>query len=230
MPAMEVLWSLPTNHAPLPSKHAQTMTELNEESKEASREDDDDDKDKQEVMWGKSRARDWLFNFCLRSDVPKTSDAPGGKPKQIWEAYNIKDVPAFGHFQDYSKFATRLAAARKRANKKTEQRDIDAAAFAHDRKIWPAPTKDTRGEPMWAGSEAQKLLRRDIEDPEKMDLKPKFLQLEEPEYLEFSLDNFRNRIYQEVKAKKRIVYLNDKATKKAEKEAKKKNKGKKKQQ
>ena len=115
---MEVLWSLPTNHAPLPSKHAQTMTELNEESKEASREDDDDDKDKQEVMWGKSRARDWLFNFCLRSDVPKTSDAPGGKPKQIWEAYNIKDVPAFGHFQDYSKFATRLPAAQKRANKK----------------------------------------------------------------------------------------------------------------
>ena len=64
MLAMEVLWWLPTNHAPgAAPKHAQTMTKLNKESKKASREDDDDDEDKQEVIWGKAE----LETGCLTS-------------------------------------------------------------------------------------------------------------------------------------------------------------------
>ena len=59
-----------------------------------------------------------------------------------------------------------------------------------------------------------------MKDKEKMKLRPKLLHMEEEEYLEFSLENFRNRIYSERKAMQRIVYIKKKRAKK--KEAKKK--------
>ena len=54
-----------------------------------------------------------------------------------------------------------------------------------------------------------------------MKLRPKLLQLEEEKYLEFSLENFRDRIYSERKAMQRIVYIKKRRAKKKEEKKKK---------
>lgn len=88
----------------------------------------------------------------------------------------------------------------------------------HDRKIFPEHTEDFGGEPIWQGSRAQELLRRDPKDEKKMKLRPKMLQLEEDEHLEFSLANFRNQIYSERKAMQRIVHMKKQRAAKEKKE------------
>ena len=187
---------------------------------EVEEEEDKDDEDEEVPEWGKSKARDYLLSLCMRPDFPSKDDI---KPKQVWEElpWRVKDVPEFRFFQDYKNFATRLRQARARAEKKTGRANEDAAFLRHDREIYPERTEDFNGEPIWQGSKAQELLRRDLKDKEKMQLRPKQLQLQEEEYMEFALKNFRNRIYSERKAMQRIVYIKKK---RAEKEAKQKRK------
>lgn len=40
----------------------------------------------------------------------------------------------------------------------------DHAAMVHDRLLFPAPTHNHRGEPRWAGSEAETCLKLDIDE------------------------------------------------------------------
>ena len=190
--------------------------------------DDDDDDDEDESVevefeapeWKKSKARDYLYKLCLDPTFPSQDDI---RPKQVWEEdpWKLKDRPEFVWFQDYSKFAERLRSARTRAGKKTVRAKADAEALKHDRSIFPERTEDAKGEPIWQGSKAQELLRRDLQDDEKMKLRPKLLQLEEEEYLQFSLENFRDRIYSERKAMQRIVYIKKRRAKKKEEKKKK---------
>ncbi len=170
--------------------------------------------------WKKSKARDYLFQLCLNPNFPSRDQI---KPKDVWEKdpWKVKDVKCFKWFQDYKAldFASKLRQARARAEKKTGRAREDAEALKHDRLIFPEREEDFRGEPIWQGSKAQELLRRDLKKEERMKLKPKQLQKEEDEYLLFSLENFRNRIYTERKAMQRIVYIKKK---RAAKEAKRK--------
>ena len=199
-------------------------SEEEEDDKEDGEEgDEDEDVEEEAPEWKKSKARDYLFKICLDPNFPSISAI---KPKQVWEndPWKVKDRPEFKWFQDYKEFPERLRAARKRADKKTGRAREDSEALKHDRAIFPERTEDFGGEPIWQGSKAQELLRRDLKDEEKMKLKPKQLQMEEEEYLRFSLENFRDRIYSERKAMQRIVYMKKK---KEAKEAKKNNKNKK---
>ena len=196
--------------------------ELDSDDEEKDDDFDDDQSVEVEVEapeWKKSKARDYLFKLCLDPNFPTQDEI---RPKQVWEEepWKVKDRPEFKWFQDYSDFAARLRQARARAGKKTVRAKADAEALKHDRMIFPERTEDAKGEPVWQGSKAQELLRRDLKDKEKMKLRPKLLHMEEEEYLEFSLENFRNRIYSERKAMQRIVYIKKKRAKK--KEAKKK--------
>ena len=193
-----------------------------------SGDDDDDEEEDEEIVeveleapdWKQSKARDYLFKLCLDPNFPSQDDI---RPKQVWEEdpWKVKERPEFVWFQDYSKFAERLRSARARAGKKTLRAKADAEALKHDRRIFPERTEDAKGEPIWQGSKAQELLRRDLRDEAKMKLRPKLLQLEEEEYLEFSLENFRNRIYSERKAMQRIVYIKKRKAKKKEDKKKK---------
>lgn len=202
--------------------------EVQEETKQEETEQAEEEKDEEVQQeeeeppeWKKSKARDYLFKLCLNPDFP-AGDAI--TPKQVWEEepWKVKDVPEFKWFQDYNKFAGRLRDQRKRAYKKTGRAKEDDEYLKHDRKIFPERTQDFGGEPIWQRSKAQELLRRDLNDEERMQLKPKQLQLLEEEYLKFSLENFRDRIYQERKAMQRIVYVKKQRAAKEAKEKKKK--------
>lgn len=168
--------------------------------------------------WRKSAARDYLFESVLDGTIPGKDSKIG--PREVFEKY-CKDRPEFKDFLDYSEFPGRLRAARRRAAKKTDRATEDAEFFAHDRKIFPERTHDLKGEPKWQGSRAQELLQKDINEelkkPEEQRTKPRFLHASRDEYEEYALENFRKRIYQEIKAAKRLAYMEVKAAEKAEK-------------
>jgi len=126
----------------------------------------------------------------------------------------------FRNFENYTNlgFATKLMALRERAEERTSRADEDAAAIAHDRGIFPKPIEDTKGQPMWKGSKAQELLQQDMAANKHKEMKPKELYETREEYYDsYSLDSFRDRIYQEAKFSKRAVWVADKAAKKAAK-------------
>jgi len=173
-------------------------------------------------LWRKSAARDFLYNALLEGIIPQNPTQM--KPREVYDTF-CKMRPEFKHFQDYKAldFASRLRSARERVNKKTSRADTDLQAFEHDRLIFPAPTHDMHGEEMWQGSKAQELLRKDIKDGIADKLKPKVLYEKREEYYEkYSLDRFRDRIYQERKAMKRAAYVSDKRQQQEEKANKKK--------
>ena len=81
---------------------------------------------------------------------------------------------------------------------------------------------DTKGNPYWQNSLAQQLLRADIEDNKHKQMRPRLLYETRVAFHEtYSLDFFRDRIYQEVKAKKHRIYTKEQCEKKkAEEKAK----------
>jgi len=162
------------------------------------------------VQWGASEARDVLYDMLLAGEIPADM-----KPKAVYMNY-LKDLPAFQPFQDYTalKFANKLSSARKRATKKVDRAAEDLEFFEHDRLIFPAPTVDTKGQPMWKDSKAQKLLRKalsDIDSGKRLYTKPRFLYAEEAEWYDnYTLEFFRKKIYQEIKFEKRQAWLLEK--------------------
>ena len=174
--------------------------------------------------WGKSAARDLLYKMVKKEMIPYDM-----KPKAVYETY-LKDLPEFIHFQDYTalQFANKLGSVRKRISQKSDRSEEDAKFLAHDRKIYPQPTEDWRGEPTWKGSPAQKALIGDIKSGEAAKWKPKVLYESRDIYWKNfpDQDRFRNRIYQETKALKRLTYLETKRAVEAEKERTKQRKAK----
>jgi hypothetical protein len=201
---------------------------------ETEEEDDDDDEDEGEEEdqseeeteeeksnnkppeWKKSKARDYLYGLLARGELP---DRHVIKPKQVFDDY-CKDRPEFKYFQNYKeiKFASKLLYLRKMVEARTDRSKEDAAALAHDRLIFPPPDEDIKGRPMWAGSRAQKLLIGDIKNGKHKTMKPRLLYEFREEYHEdYDQDFFREKIYQEVKALKRLAWVKAKAEKKRNK-------------
>ena len=186
-----------------------------------SKEDEVDD-ESDPPQWRNSRAREYLMGLIMAGKIP-SKDAI--KPKQVYDQY-LKHRREFKHFQNYTElqFAGKLKYLRDKFEEKQDRRKEDAAAFAHDRTIFPARTQDTKGRPIWAGSETQRLLREDIKAGKHKKIKPKYLYESREEFYDrgFDQDFFRNKIYQEEKALKRVAWVKDKAEKKKKKEEKKK--------
>jgi hypothetical protein len=100
--------------------------------------------------WQDSAAKQYLYRLLIDGKLP-AKDAI--RPKALYEQY-CKNRPEFRNFQNYTNlgFATKLMALRERAEERTSRADEDAAALAHDRGIFPKPIEDTKGQPMWKGS------------------------------------------------------------------------------
>lgn len=195
-----LLWSL------VPAMEGEEVDALRDaiEAVEIATEEDD-----KAPEWRNSKAKEYLYGLLLRGEIPGPNDI---KPRAVFDQY-CKDRPEFRHFQDYRdlSFATKLRYLRAKAEERGNRSKEDAEALAHDRAIFPVPTEDTMKRPMWQGSEAQRLLRQDIENGKHKQMKPKLLYETKEEYNEvYSLDFFREKIYQEVKALKRLTWVKNK--------------------
>lgn len=138
--------------------------------------------------------------------------------RQLDDSY--KNVPEQNFEQNLNELRKRLA------NFKFYS-ELDDKALRSDRLYYPE-----KAENRWAGSEAERLLKIDIDDGRHERMKPKEL-YEDPNrvaYKEFSLDQFRKHINQEVRSRKGTMYwMALKAQKKEAKAEKKEKKEKKKQ-
>jgi hypothetical protein len=213
------------------SLHASNEEEPNseEEKDEDDDQDEDDDEDEENEQnnkhedkppeWKKSKARDYVCGLLVRGELPDRNTI---KPRQVFDNY-CKDRPEFKHFQNYKelKFASKLLYLRNMVEVRTDRSKEDAAALAHDRLIFPPPTEDLKGRPLWAGSRARMLLIDDIKSGKHKTMKPKLLYESQVEYYDnYDQDFFREKIYQEVKALKRAAWVKAKSEKAKKKKKK----------
>jgi hypothetical protein len=111
--------------------------------------------------------------------------------------------PEFAEFDGYANFPSRLRGARQQIASKNNRASSDSAALAHDRKIYPKAASNHRGEPRWEGSEAERLLRKDMDEGKHNQMRPELLYYTRKDYHEnYPLKVFREHIYQEERRRK----------------------------
>ena len=112
--------------------------------------------------------------------------------------------PEFTAFP-YDNFRTNLNNLRKAIAKLQDSALWDSQALARDRKLFPRPDKNFRGEPQWHGSDAEALLKQDVTDGKQKTMKPKDLYKSRNEYQVYPLHIFRGHIDQEERAQKHVA-------------------------
>jgi len=152
-------------------------------------------KKKSPVPWGKSKAKELLFQ-----DI-----AAGRAVGTAREIYSSR--PEYAAAQpNFNAFAGNFYRLRKWIAKHQERADEDAAALAHDVLENPRAMMDPRGYPRWDQSDAFKLLKQDIADGKQDEMAPQQLHQSRDEYKDFPLEVFRNHIYQELREIREKAY------------------------
>ena len=162
--------------------------------------------DERRVFWQNSAAKKYLKECVANGTIPV--DMP---PR---EAFKLMPAEFLSYDSTYKKFTSRLRNLKNDLIDKKNRKKIDAAAFLHDRAIYPRPTKNAAGEPQWCDSLAGQLLKLDIKEGRHKALEPKLLYTTRPEFAPYSLENFRGHIYQEVRAGKFLLLLQTRKSKK----------------
>jgi hypothetical protein len=161
--------------------------------------------DDNEPDWRHSEAKKLLSQLIARGDIPRDGSM---KPKIVWNAFCLPRHEFL--FFKYPNFPSRLRSLLKTYNGKVDRAGTDVDALAHDRILFPKATHNHRGEPRWEGSEAERLLKLDVDDQKHKTVKPIELYKSRPEYYEhYPLEIFRNHIYQEVRLRKFVLQYYD---------------------
>lgn len=119
------------------------------------------------------------------------------KPQDVWAMQ-----PEFVAVK-YENFRNNFANMKRKIRENRERADIDEAGFLHDLAIYPL-ARDCQG--YWDGSDAQELLRLDIENKRHEQMKPELLWITRPQYQQFPLPKFRGHIHQELRSKRETIY------------------------
>jgi hypothetical protein len=152
--------------------------------------------EKEEPTWQNSEAKKLLEKDLISGTIPLYSGEM--EPKVVYA-----QRPEFAGFK-YKHFPNRLRALRRQIIEKKDLSMSDSAALPHDRRIHPKATHNHRGEPRWEGSEAERLLKLDIEEDKHKGMEPKDFYLSRTEYQDYPLGVFRKHIDQEERCRKFI--------------------------
>jgi hypothetical protein len=107
----------------------------------------------------------------------------------------------------FRQFSDRLRDHRVQVQRMFNRSSQEEIALDHDWRLHPRQTHNHRGEPVFDMSEAKEKLRTDVENNVHTTMKPGELQKRFPEYAPFKKNTFKHRIYQEVRRKKFMFYL-----------------------
>jgi hypothetical protein len=112
----------------------------------------------------------------------------------------------------FEAFRSNLHRLRKKYSEQQENAEEEDVALAHDRALFPKKLQNERGEARWEGSDAERLLRVDIDNGLHMEMSPMELWKSRREYKDnFTNKVFRKHIYQEVRSRKYRAYIKSKA-------------------
>ena len=157
---------------------------------------------KKAIVWGKSAAK-YFLKRCFRDKLIPTDYT---NAEQVWKDHCAGN-PAFARMQYDSAFVRRLGVVRDDYLKKVERCEQDLVAYQLAKKNHPTPDKNSRGEPQWNGSMAQQLLKELVASGKHVGLKPSTLWESNEHYMLYSLQTFRDHIYQEERLLKFGAYL-----------------------
>ena len=147
------------------------------------------------VKWAKSEAKKRLYKDILAGKLD-------GKTAR--EVYNSRpDCQVY----EFKNFGPNLARLRASIAKYQHLADEDSRNLAHDRQIpHPQAAFNPRGYPRWEGSEAECLLKLDVNAKKHKEMKPSELRETRDEYKAFPGKVFRDHISQEVRSRTTSEY------------------------
>ena len=130
--------------------------------------------------------------------------------KDLWRFY--KTLPEFAGVP-FAQFKKQLEKHLATSGADKEMAERDARALIHDRSINPRRSRNSCGELVFDMHVAKDLLWRDVERGKHLEMKPSDLWRTQEAYMQFTKKVFRNRIYQEVRRRKYLHYLDLKRAK-----------------
>lgn len=145
------------------------------------------------IEWGKSAAKQFLKR-CFRENLIATDYA---SPRDVWDEH-CQGHAAFARMSYDTTFTGRLRTVKNDHVKKAARCEKDLKAFTIAKKNHPTPEFNVRGEPQWNGSEAQRLLKEAIQLGQHIGVEPELFQTDYAEWNFYSLQTFRDHIYQEL--------------------------------
>ena len=155
------------------------------------------------LLWQHHPVRQLLLNALINKEIPTDYKLMG--PLDVWNKYC--DLDMFEGMEYDATFKRRLLSLRKQVQEGTQRAEADLISFNVAKKNHPPPQHNHRGEPQWSGSEAQRLLKMDMDNKRHFDLKPEHLWNSRPEYGKFDLSTFRDHLWQEHKTRKYLYTL-----------------------
>lgn len=160
----------------------------------------------------------WLIaKELLKEDIISGYALPSMGPEEVAELrWEYERVP-------FKNFKVNLNRLRKDLDNKSDLATNDDFAVAHDRRLHPVSINPPGfSYPRWNGSEAERLLKIEVDNGSHARMPPRALHKTEGAYQCFPIGIFRNHIYQEVRSRRETPYwLAKKAAIKRKKDKKK---------
>ena len=154
------------------------------------------------IKWKKSKGKRLLYKDLMDGIVPLVDD-PNFNAGTIFFMHE-----EYGEY-DPNKFAGRLKAMRDAVREANTRADDDFEALVKYKEIHKSSLFSHYGYGEFQGSEAQRLLQKDIADGLHQSMGKKDLYASRPEYFnEYPLNVFRDRIYQEIRTAKYLHTCN----------------------
>jgi hypothetical protein len=152
--------------------------------------------------WRSSKAKSLLTEDLVNETIPLSNDE--------MDAYDVYlSRVEFTEFP-FNNFRNNLRALRKKIEEKRQLALEEDAALEHDRNLFPKSEFNQRGQPRWEGSDAERLLKLDMDQGHHLLQKPRELWGSRIEYQVFSRKVFRKHIYQEERSRKFRLYISSK--------------------
>ncbi|CAB9523972.1 unknown protein [Seminavis robusta] len=162
-----------------------------------------------DVAWQYHPARMLIRDRFENGQIPLSySDASGFGPRAVYDSLIPLGDPAMNGVKYNEEFTRHLRDLRMQVVGCSDRARDDEDAYKNFRMNHPTQKVDGRGRPRWQGSEAEALLKQDMDDGiHKQFDKPSLFYQSRPEYQKFQLDVFRGHIDQEKRLRNYYNYL-----------------------
>jgi len=164
------------------------------------------------IPWGASEARAIVLRDLQNGDLPLTEKEMTAE--DAWK-FKYSAMAPFRHVP-FDQFEKQLEAHRAQVAKDNEKLSASWKAFQQDQALFSRRTHNRRGKLVFDVHPAKPKLQEDVKNKVHKNLTPSEFRLTRPEYQCFTLDEFRDRIYQEIRLQRFYNYLD---IKRKEKEA-----------
>lgn len=142
-------------------------------------------------------------------------------PLEAWDNwYSKNETVVVVERVTKAQFLANFPENKKQMTAKKKKSMADYESMRHHLHINPQKKHNAKGELIFSAHPAQKLLRQDIKNSVHEGKTPHALRLTRPEYQQFSIQVFRQRIYQEIRRAKFVNHMNQERLKKDAKRSK----------